>query len=119
MPEPETFNRNYPVRQLFEIIADAWAPILLYCLSLRTLRYSELHRQVPDISKKMLTQVLRRLERDGLVHREVFPVVPPHTEYSLTEEGRRLHEPIGMLCEWAHANEALLTSIRARRRVDH
>ncbi|MEO0363297.1 MAG: helix-turn-helix domain-containing protein, partial [Pseudomonadota bacterium] len=75
-------------------------------------RFGELHRRIPDISKKMLTQVLRRLERDGLVKRRVYPVVPPHTEYSLTEDGRRFHEPLQGLCDWAQENEDLLAKAR-------
>lgn len=115
MLDPQVFERDYPVRRLLALVADAWTPIVLYCLSRGTIRFSALHRQLPDISKKMLTQVLRRLEGDGLVHRQVFPVVPPHTEYSLTADGRRLHEPIMSLCDWAHANEELLVTIAERR----
>lgn len=112
----QVFDRDYPVRRLLAIVADAWTPIVLYCLSQGTLRFSALHRRIPDISKKMLTQVLRRLEQQDLVHRKVYPVVPPHTEYSLTDEGKRLHEPIQSLCNWAHKNEALLERVLARSR---
>ncbi|MEM8836525.1 MAG: helix-turn-helix domain-containing protein [Pseudomonadota bacterium] len=104
----QIYPRDYPVRRLFTVIADAWTPIVLHALSQGTLRFSQLHRCIPDISKKMLTQVLRRLERDGLVERTVYPVVPPHTEYALTEDGRRFHEPLQWLCDWAHQNDDLL-----------
>ena len=113
--DPPVYEPRYPARQLLDLISDKWTPIILYCLSGGTRRFSELQRQIPDISKKMLVQVLRRLERDGVVDRTVYPVVPPKTEYRLTEAGERLHEPIGMLCDWAIENESLLRTIRHRR----
>lgn len=109
------FERDYPVRRLLVLISDAWTPIVFHCLSDGKKRFSELQRQLPDISKKMLTQVLRRLERDGLVNRTVYAVVPPKTEYSLTEQGQKLHEPIAMLCQWARLNEAVIDDIYKRQ----
>ena len=76
---------------------------------------SGLQRQIPDISKKMLIQTLRNLERDGLVERTVCQQVPPKTEYRLTEDGRRLRESISQLCAWAMGNEVFVTSLFARR----
>ncbi|MEL6381771.1 MAG: helix-turn-helix domain-containing protein [Cyanobacteria bacterium J06626_18] len=108
---PAVFGRNYPVRQLLQLISDAWTPIIFHCLSDGEKRFSELQKQLPDISKKMLTQVLRRLENDGLVHRTVYKVVPPKTEYRLTEQGQKLHEPITILCQWARSNESVIDSI--------
>src|SRR5205807_9574241 len=67
--------------------------------------------------KKMLIQVLRNLERDGLVHREVFQIVPPKTEYTLTDLGRRLHEPISLLCQWAADHVGMLEEIEQNRRA--
>lgn len=107
----QVFERDYPVRRLLVLISDAWTPIIFHCLSDGKKRFSELQRQLPDISKKMLTQVLRRLERDGLVNRTVYAVVPPKTEYTLTEYGQKLHEPITMLCQWARSNEAVINAI--------
>jgi DNA-binding HxlR family transcriptional regulator len=97
----ETLDARFPARRLLNIVGDKWTPIVLYCLSGGVRRFSELQRQIPDISKKMLIQVLRSLENDGLVHRTVFPVVPPKTEYRLTDDGRRLHEPVAALCAWS------------------
>lgn len=114
-PTP-VYDRRYPARQLLDLIADKWTPIILYCLSGGTRRFSELQHQIPDISKKMLIQVLRRLEGDGIVDRKVYPVVPPKTEYRLTALGRRIHEPIGMLCHWATEHEKDLQTVFARRR---
>lgn len=67
-------------------------------------RFSELQRGITGISKKMLTQTLRRMERDGIVSRTVYPVVPPHTEYALTELGESLVPPLQALCRWAGAH---------------
>jgi DNA-binding HxlR family transcriptional regulator len=105
--EPEVLDERYPARRILSLIADKWTPIVIYCLASGTRRFGEMQRRVPGLSKKMLIQVLRGLECDGLVHREVFQVVPPKTEYRLTELGRRLHEPIALLCRWAaeHVHE--------------
>ncbi len=87
-------DATYPVRRMLDLIGDKWTPVVLYCLSGGVRRFSELHRQIPDISKKMLIQVLRSLETDGFVERTVYPVVPPKTEYQLTAQGRLLHQPV-------------------------
>ena len=78
-------------------------------------RYSELQRQIPDVTKKMLTQTLRTLERDGLVERTVYPVVPPKTEYRLTPLGLRFLEPIAALAEWAKSHQKDLMPIFVQR----
>ena len=70
----------------------------------RTHRYGELHRLIPQATPKMLTQQLRELEADGVIHREVYPVVPPRTEYSLTEFGRSLSSIIEAMCDWGKEN---------------
>jgi DNA-binding HxlR family transcriptional regulator len=111
----ETLDDRYPARRLLDLIGDKWTPIVLYCLSGGVRRFNEMHRQIPDISKKVLIQVLRSLENDGLVERTVYPVVPPKTEYRLTDDGRRLHEPVAALCSWAIKNDAFLDEIFTRR----
>ena len=65
-----------------------------------TLRYSELHRRMPKATDKMLAQQLRELEKDGLIHRKVYPVVPPRTEYSLTDFGKSLAPILEEMCNW-------------------
>ncbi|MCE8000920.1 MAG: helix-turn-helix transcriptional regulator [Rhodobiaceae bacterium] len=102
---------------MLDLIADKWTPVVLYCLSGGTRRFSELHRQIPDISKKMLIQSLRRLERDGILHREVYAVVPPKTEYSLTDLGRRMHEPIALICDWAVQHSDKIEEVLSHRRA--
>jgi DNA-binding HxlR family transcriptional regulator len=112
----DIFDARYPARRILKLIGDKWTPIVLYCLSGGVRRFNEFQRHIPDISKKMLIQVLRKLEASGLVGRKVYPVVPPKTEYTLTETGRRLHEPVALLCRWAAANTALLDKIDAATR---
>ena len=111
----EPIDHRYPVRQVLDLIGDKWTPVVLYCLAGRTSRFGELQRRIPDISKKMLIQVLRQLEADGLVDRKVFKQVPPKTEYRLTEAGTRLHEPVAAMCRWAMKNEAFLAGVLRRR----
>lgn len=83
------------------IIGGKWKPIILYNLGRRTvLRFSELKRSMPSITQKMLTQQLRELEADGIVHREVYPQVPPRVEYSLTELGKSVLPILRDLCAW-------------------
>ena len=108
------YGPRYPARKLLDLVGDKWTPVVLYSLAHSVKRFSELQRDIPDISKKMLTQVLRALERADLLQREVFPVVPPRTEYRLTKLGHRLHEPVAALCDWASVNEALLDSIHRK-----
>jgi len=78
-----------PVQLVMEQIGGIWKMPILWRLKDKTMRYSEL-RKIPHISDKMLTTQLRELENDGYVHREDYPVVPPKTEYSLTENGRNI-----------------------------
>jgi DNA-binding HxlR family transcriptional regulator len=112
-----TFDADYPVRRMLDIIGDKWTPVVLYCLAGGVRRFSEMQHQIPGISKKMLTQVLRSLETQGLVERTVYPVVPPKTDYRLTSEGQRLHQPVAALCRWAIANADFLDVVHTRRKV--
>jgi len=76
-------------------------------------RFSALHRAVPDISKRMLTQTLRDLERDGLIGRTVFPTKPPSVEYALTPLGATILEPLHVLVEWADHSHAAIREARS------
>ncbi len=93
-----------PAQKVIGYLSNKWNVLVIRRLSRRTMRYSELRRDIGDISQKMLTQTLRHLERVGLVERKVYPVVPPKVEYSLTELGWTLVEPIDVLCSWAIEN---------------
>ena len=108
-------NDDCPLRQVINIIGDKWTLPVLYVLTQGTKRYSELQREIPDISKKMLTQTLRKLESDNIVKRTVYPVVPPKTEYSLTEFGNKLIEPLCALADWAEEHKQELQLICENR----
>jgi len=114
-PSYDIFDERYPARRVLTLIADKWTPIVVYCLSGGVRRFHELQHQIPGISKKMLVQVLRSLEQDGLVKRMIYPVAPPKTEYALTALGQRVHEPIALLCRWAQANTDVLERIIRHR----
>lgn len=77
-----------PVEFAMDRLGGTWKMPILWRLKDKTYRYSELKRAIPHISDRMLTLQLRELEKDGFIHREVYPVVPPKTEYSITEKGR-------------------------------
>lgn len=93
-------------KQLFERVAEKWTVKTVYVLAQGTKRYNELRREVEGTSQKMLTQTLRNLERDGLVQRVEYPVVPPHVEYSLTLPGKALAQRFEALCNWADKHYA-------------
>lgn len=113
-PEISVCNAQCPSRQVLDLIADKWTAIVIYCLSKGTKRYSELQREIGGISQKMLTQTLRSLERDGIVSRMVYPVVPPMVEYSLTPLGETLIEPLSQLCKWAETHIPEVEAARDR-----
>jgi DNA-binding HxlR family transcriptional regulator len=103
-----------PSRVLLDRIADKWAALIIHLLGDGRQRFSELERQIGGISQKMLTQTLRELERDGLVARTVYPVVPPHVDYRLTPLGRSLRDPLEALCAWAERHVPEIQAARAR-----
>ncbi|MFD7533424.1 winged helix-turn-helix transcriptional regulator [Streptomyces sp. NPDC059849] len=87
-------------REIFSGVANKWALLIINVLGTRTLRFTELRTEVEGISHKMLTQTLRGLERDGVVHRTVYATVPPRVEYRLTEAGEALRETVNGMCAW-------------------
>ena len=92
-----------PVEAALERIGGKWKGVALYHLLDGPLRYNELKRQVGNVTQRMLTKQLRELESDGLISRKVFPVVPPHVEYSLTKRGQTLRPILLALREWGQA----------------
>ena len=100
------------VRQILDRIADKWSLLVIALLEDRTLRFSELRRLVDGISQRMLTVTLRQLERDGLVERMVYPVVPPRVEYALTPMGASLHATIQALVTWTEAHQEQIAAAR-------
>ncbi len=115
----EVFCVEYPGRKVMARLFSKWTGLVVRCLSLRTMRYSELRRTIGGISQKMLTQTLRELEADGLAERKVHPVVPPKVEYSRTALGRTLVGPLTELGYWVetHAEEIEAANQRYQERT--
>jgi DNA-binding HxlR family transcriptional regulator len=99
------FAASCPSRRLLDTIGDKWVSLLIVALGLHgPLRYSELSSQIEGVSQKMLTQSLRRMERDGLVTRTLTPSVPVRVDYELTPLGRSLLGVMSHLKEWAEVH---------------
>ncbi|QIJ65264.1 helix-turn-helix domain-containing protein [Streptomyces sp. JB150] len=101
------------VRQILDRVADKWSLLVIALLERRSLRFSELRRQIDGVSQRMLTVTLRQLERDGLVKRTVHPVVPPRVDYELTPLGATLHETIRTLVTWTEEHQNEIAAARA------
>ncbi|WP_339267692.1 helix-turn-helix domain-containing protein [Paenibacillus sp. FSL R5-0744] len=99
--------------KVLDIISNKWTALVIYAMEDGIIRYSDIRRRIEGISKKMLTQTLRQLERDGLVKREITPSVPPIVEYSLTPLGVSLLEPMRALNRWTSQNYVWVEKARA------
>lgn len=102
-----------PVRDVLDRVGQKWTLLILIALTPGPRRFSALQRQVGDISKRMLTQSLRELERDGLISRRVYPTKPPSVEYALTELGHSALDPIAVLTDWADRNHDRIRAARS------
>lgn len=118
MPDanPDVFNPNCDSREVLALLADRWSMLVIYALGGQVRRHGELKAMIGGISQKMLTQTLRALEADGIVHRTVYAEVPPRVEYQLTTLGLTLLTPLGAICRWAQDNLPAVHS--ARRGAD-
>lgn len=94
-------------RLLVEHLTSKWGVLVLLTLDDQTMRWSELKRSIEGVSEKMLIQTLQTLEADGLVRRDARPVVPPHVEYSLTDDGREAAALLAPLVFWAQEHVGL------------
>ena len=94
------FTDHCPVEATLELIGGKYKALILWRLSEGKLRFSELRRAIQSATPKMLTQQLRELENQNLIHREVFPVIPPKVEYSLTETGKSLMPILVAMRDW-------------------
>lgn len=96
------------VDEALKVLEGKWKLLILFHLfSVERMRFSELERAIPSITQKMLTQQLRQLESDKLVHRTVYPVVPPHVDYSLTDWGQALCPTLDSLLTWANQRPSI------------
>ncbi|MFC3692425.1 winged helix-turn-helix transcriptional regulator [Chenggangzhangella methanolivorans] len=100
----DVYAMRCPTRMVLDRIADKWALLLLDRLAEEPMRFNRLRRDIEGLSQKVLSQTLKRLERDGLVFREAFATVPVTVEYSLTPLGRTLNETASALAHWAERN---------------
>jgi DNA-binding HxlR family transcriptional regulator len=112
--EYDAYLASCPSRRLLATLSDKWVTLVVCALGERDHRYSELSARLAGVSQKMLTQTLRSLERDGLVDRSVTASVPPRVDYSLTDLGRSLLEPIQHIKAWAQDNMTAVDEARNR-----
>jgi DNA-binding HxlR family transcriptional regulator len=98
--------KDCPVEAALDLIGGKWKSIILFRVLEKTRRFNELRRLIPNITQRMLTNQLRELEADGLLHRKVYAQVPPKVEYSITDFGRTLEPVLLALSAWSE-NEVL------------
>jgi DNA-binding HxlR family transcriptional regulator len=116
MKFPNAYSADCPTRQILDRVGDKWAVLILLLLRQQPLRFNRLRREIEGISQKMLSQVLKSLERDGLIRRRAIATVPVTVEYSMTPLGATLAGAVDPLRDWAeqHLKEVLA----AQRRYD-
>ena len=100
----DIYDERCPTRDVLSRLADKWALLVLGCLERGPHRFNNLRRSIRGITQKMLTQTLRKLERDGLVSREIFPTVPVTVEYRLSPLGQTLTQTVSLLTLWVEDN---------------
>lgn len=100
----DVFARDCPARGVFDRLTDKWALLVIGKLRNGAVRFNQMRREVDGVSQKVLSQTLKKLERDGVVQRAAFATVPVTVEYSLTPLGRSLSDVIDPLCHWAEQN---------------
>lgn len=111
---PDVYDRMCPSRTVLEHVTSRWGVLALVALRERDYRFGELRRRVDGVSEKMLAQTLQTLERDGFVHREAHPVIPPRVDYSLTPLGREAAELVAGLVRWIEHRLPDVESARER-----
>ena len=93
--------QNCPISKISKVLQGKWAMVIIYVLSEGTLRFSEIHHKLSHITEAILTKDVRMLESYGIIHREVYPVVPPKVEYSLTDMGKDFLPILDSINKWA------------------
>ena len=106
----DVFDPDCPTRMVLDRVGDKWTALLVLLLSDGPLRFTQLRNYLGRVAPKVLTESLRRMERDGLVTREIFAEVPPRVEYSLTDLGRSLIDPISIISDWAEVHVNRITA---------
>ncbi|MFJ8000082.1 winged helix-turn-helix transcriptional regulator [Streptomyces sp. NPDC096310] len=98
--KPDVNRQMCPSRLILEHVTSRWGVLVLAALLERSYRFSELRREIGGVSEKMLAQTLQTLERDGFVHRDAKPVIPPRVDYTLTALGQEAAEQVWALARW-------------------
>ena len=114
--KPNVYAAECPTRQILDRVGDKWAVLILLLLREEPMRFNQLRRTIEGISQKMLSQVLKSLERDGLLRRRAIATVPVTVEYSITQLGLTLAAAVDPLRDWAEEN--LKDVLAAQRRYD-
>ena len=114
--KPNAYAATCPTRQILDRVGDKWAVLILLLIREEPMRFNALRRAIEGISQKMLSQVLKSLERDGLIRRRAIPTVPVTVEYSITPLGKTLANAVDPLRDWAEGN--LKEVLAAQRRYD-
>jgi DNA-binding HxlR family transcriptional regulator len=108
----DVLNPKCPTQQVLDRVAGKWTMLVILALGDERVHYAALRRRVEGVTKKMLTQTLRALERDGLIERHVHPTVPPQTEYELTPLGHSLARAVTVIRTWAYDNVERIAEAR-------
>ena len=114
--KPNAYAAACPTRQILDRVGDKWAVLILLLIREEPMRFNALRRAIEGISQKMLSQVLKSLERDGLIRRRAIATVPVTVEYSITPLGKTLASAVDPLRDWAERN--LKEVLVAQRRYD-
>jgi len=111
MPELNPLYPTCPVRNILNRMSDKWSLLILSTLNRNgIMRYKELNAAIPDISQKMLSSTLKRLEEYKLINRKMYNEIPPRVEYSLTNTGKKLMPAVKMMVDWALEHFEEITS---------
>lgn len=106
-------DQSNPSRETLDLIADKWVVLVVFALRDGEKRFAQLHRAIEGVTQKMLIQTLRNMERDGLISRKIYPVVPPKVEYRLSPLGQSLKPLLIAISDWAEANLKKVHSARS------
>ncbi|HQB76700.1 MAG TPA: helix-turn-helix domain-containing protein [bacterium] len=104
MAKQDKYKCHAAIQATLEIIGGKWKPLILWHLLAKKMRFNELQKSLGKISQKTLANELRSLEKDGLVHREVYRQVPPKVEYWITPDGRSLEKILSAAANWQQAH---------------